>query len=49
MIIPFSVGFRSGGAALDEAHDIGLGHDHRVLAVERFEGPTIFSGARGLQ
>src|SRR6266853_1450657 len=34
MIVPLSASFRSGGAALDEPHDVGLLHDHQFLAFE---------------
>src|SRR5438132_3290566 len=34
MIVSFSVCLRSNSAALDEAHDVGLLHDHEVLAIE---------------
>src|ERR1700751_5944528 len=34
MVVFLSARLCSGGAALDEAHDVGLLHDHQFLAVE---------------
>src|ERR1700746_1113295 len=34
MIVFLSARLCSGGAALDDAHDVGLLHDHQFLAVE---------------
>src|SRR3984893_13834662 len=34
MIDSLSAGLCGGGAALDKAHDVGLFHDHQVLAVD---------------